>query len=142
MTYLIDTCVISETRQRRQDAGVKAWFESQDPISLYLSAITIGEIENGIQLIGDTKKAKELSKWLSDLETLFGRRILSVNTAVAECWGRMLAENALAGKTRPAIDTLIAATAKVDGHVLVTRNERHMQGLGVEILNPFSNTTS
>ena len=138
MTYLLDTCVISETRAKKPDAGVLAWLSSQSPESLYLSAISIGELENGIRLLGKTKKARELADWLASLESAFGARVLSVNTSVAECWGRLLAESARVGKPRPAVDALIAATAKVDGHVLVTRNERHMQGLGVEILNPFT----
>lgn len=138
MTYLLDTCVISETRAKKPDAGLVEWMSRQDSGSLYISAISIGEIKKGICLLGATKKARELLDWLAKLQTAFGRRILSVNTSVAECWGRLLAENARAGRTRPAIDALIAATAKIDGHVLVTRNERDMQGMGVEVLNPFS----
>lgn len=138
MTYLLDTCVISETRSKKPDSGLVEWMSHQNPDSLYMSAISIGEIEKGICILGNTKRARELSDWLAKLQVAFGRRILSVNASVAECWGRLLAENARVGRPRPAIDALIAATAKIDGHVLVTRNVRDMQGMGVEIINPFS----
>ena len=138
MKYLLDTCVVSETRAKKPNAAVMKWLSRQDPGTLYISAVSIGEIKNGICLLGDTRKARELSKWLDELETSFGPRVLSVNVTVAECWGRILAESSRAGAPRPAIDALIAATARVDNLVLVTRNERDMRGTGVELLNPFA----
>lgn len=137
MMYLLDTCVISETRAKKPNEAVMKWLSSQDPNTLYLSAISIGEIQNGISLLGDTKKAKALAKWLSELEESFGSRVLSVNATVAECWGKLLANCTRSGNTRPAIDALIAATAKVNNLTLVTRNERDMDGTGVKLLNPF-----
>lgn len=136
--YLLDTCVISETRAKKPNPAVMEWLSRQDPNTLFMSAISVGEIKNGIYLLGNTKKAKELSKWLDELVASFGSRVLSVNTAVAECWGVSLAACSRAGTPRPAIDALIAATAKVDNLILVTRNVRDMQGLGVKLLNPFS----
>ena len=136
--YLLDTCVISETRAKKPNPAVMEWLSRQDPNTLFMSAISVGEITNGINLLGNTKKAKELSKWLDELVSSFGSRVLSVNTTVAECWGESLAACSRAGTPRPAIDALIAATAKVDNLILVTRNVRDMQGLGVKLLNPFS----
>ena len=136
--YLLDTCIISETRAKKPNPAVMEWLSRQDPNTLFMSAISVGEIKNGIYLLGNTKKAKELSKWLDELVASFGSRVLSVNTTVAECWGVSLAACSRAGTPRPAIDALIAATAKVDNLVLVTRNVRDMQGLGVKLLNPFS----
>ena len=138
MMYLLDTCIISETRAKKPNPAVMEWLSRQDPNTLFMSAISVGEIKNGIYLLGNTKKAKELSKWLDELVASFGSRVLSVNTTVAECWGVSLAACSRAGTPRPAIDALIAATAKVDNLVLVTRNVRDMQGLGVKLLNPFS----
>ena len=138
MMYLLDTCVISETRAKKPDPAVMEWLSKQDPNTLFMSAISVGEIKNGICLLGNTKKAKELSKWLDELVASFGSRVLSVNITVAECWGVSLAACSRAGTPRPAIDALIAATAKVDNLILVTRNVRDMQGLGVKLLNPFS----
>lgn len=136
--YLLDTCVISETRAKKPNPAVMEWLSRQDPNTLFMSAISVGEITNGINLLGNTKKAKELSKWLDELVASFGSRVLSVNTTVAECWGVSLAACSRAGTPRPAIDALIAATAKVDNLILVTRNVRDMHGLGVKLLNPFS----
>ena len=136
--YLLDTCVISETRAKKPNPAVMEWLSRQDPNTLFMSAISVGEITNGIYLLGNTKKAKELSKWLDELVASFGSRVLSVNTTVAECWGVSLVACSRAGTPRPAIDALIAATAKVDNLILVTRNVRDMQGLGVKLLNPFS----
>ena len=138
MMYLLDTCVISETRAKKPNPAVMEWLSRQDPNTLFMSAISVGEIKNGIYLLGNTKKARELSKWLDELVASFGSRVLSVNTTVAECWGAVLAACSRAGTPRPAIDALIAATAKVDNLVLVTRNVRDMQGMGVKLLNPFS----
>ena len=138
MMYLLDTCVISETRAKKPNPAVMEWLSRQDPNTLFMSAISVGEIKNGIYLLGNTKKAKELSKWLDELVSSFGSRVLSVNTTVAECWGVSLAACSRAGTPRPAIDALIAATAKVDNLILVTRNVRDMHGLGVKLLNPFS----
>lgn len=136
--YLLDTCVISETRAKKPDAAVIEWLSRQPPETLYLSTITIGEIKNGICMLGDTKKARALAEWLNELQATFSPRVLSVNATVAECWGEILAANAKSGNTRPAIDALIAATAKVDNLILVTRNVRDMDGMGVKLLNPFS----
>ena len=136
--YLLDTCVISETRAKKPNPAVMEWLSKQDPNTLFMSAISVGEIKNGICLLGNTKKAKELSKWLDELVTSFGSRVLSVNTTVAECWGAALAACSCAGTPRPAVDEMIAATAKVDNLVLVTLNVRDMQGLGAKLLDPFS----
>ena len=136
--YLLDTCVISETRAKKPDAAVIEWLSRQPPETLYLSVLSIGEIKNGICMLGDTKKARALSEWLNELQATFSPRVLSVNATVAECWGEILAANAKSGNTRPAIDALIAATAKVDNLILVTRNVHDMDGMGVKLLNPFS----
>ncbi len=136
--YLLDTCVISETRAKKPDAAVIEWLSRQPPETLYLSVLSIGEIKNGICMLGDTKKARALSEWLNELQATFSPRVLSVNATVAECWGEILAANAKSGNTRPAIDALIAATAKVYNLILVTRNVRDMDGMGVKLLNPFS----
>ena len=138
MMYLLDTCVISETRAKKPNPAVMEWLSKQDPNTLFMSTISVGEIKNGICLLGETKKARELSKWLAELVASFGSRVLSVNTTGAERWGATLAACSRAGTPRPAVDARIAAPAKVDNLVLVTRNVRDMQGMGVKLLNPFS----
>ena len=136
--YLLDTCVLSETRKKRPDPKVIDWLSRQDPNLLFLSAISIGEIRNGIASLGQTRKARELSGWLTELEKAFAPRILSVNLTVAECWGETLAAAAKEGFPRPPIDALIAACAKVDNMTLVTRNVEDMSHMGIKIYNPFA----
>jgi len=138
MMYLLDTCVISETRAKRPDAAVIEWISRQMPENLYLSVLSMGEIRNGICMLGNTRKAQALSEWLNELKATFGSHVLPVDAAIAECWGETLANCAQSGMTRPAIDALIAATAKVYDLILVTRNVRDMEGTGCKILNPFS----
>lgn len=136
--YLLDTCVLSETRKKKPDPKVMDWLSRQDPNLLFLSAVSIGEIRSGIASLGLTKKARELSAWLTDLEKAFASRILSVNLTVAECWGETMAAAAKAGFPRPPVDALIAACAKVDNMTLVTRNVDDMSHMGVKIFNPFT----
>ncbi|MBW7901795.1 MAG: type II toxin-antitoxin system VapC family toxin [Rhodocyclaceae bacterium] len=136
MSYLIDTNVLSELRRRSADAGVVAWFSQRPPATLYLSVLTLGEIRKGIEGIGDKTRRQSLVDWLeTDLSAFFTGRILSVDAAVADRWGRLTAS---AGRPLPAIDSLLAATALAHDLVLVTRNVRDFAGLPVEIFNPWS----
>ena len=136
--YLLDTCVLSETRKKRPDPKVMDWLSRQDPNLLFLSAISVGEIRNGIASLGRTRKARELSSWLTDLEKAFAPRILSVNLTVSECWGEIMSAAAKEGCPRPPIDALIAACAKIDNMTLVTRNVEDMSHMGIKIFNPFT----
>lgn len=135
--YLLDTCVLSETRNKTPDVRVLKWLSEQNPDLLFVSAVSIGELRHGIALLGNTKKARDLDAWLKDLELAFGTRILSVNATVAACWGELRAKAARAGHPRPPIDALIAATAKVDGLTLVTRNVSDMEYMDVPLVNPW-----
>ena len=135
--YLLDTCVVSETRNKRPNENVIRWLSSRDPNELFISSITLGEIKKGICSLDDTRKASRLQAWLSEIETDFSGRIKSVNVTVAEQWGEIMATAAKNGKPRPPIDALIAATAKVDSLILVTRNVDDMAFMGVKLINPF-----
>jgi toxin FitB len=135
VNYLLDTNIISEVRKgARCDANVARWYEGIEDRSLYLSVLVLGEIRKGIEKARprDAAQARALEKWLGAIAKAFGERVLAVDHAVAEEWGRMGASRPL-----PVIDGLLAATAKVHGIVLVTRNVRDSAGLGVRILNPF-----
>ncbi len=102
---------------------------------MFLSALTLGEIRRGIEGVRprDPAKTAALRRWLDAVARGFGARILPVDTAVAETWGRIGA-----GRSIPVIDGLIAATAIVHDLVLVTRNLGDVEGLGVRTLNPFT----
>lgn len=135
MTWLIDTNIISEVRKGpRCHPAVAAWWSSAEDRDLFLSTLTIGEIRKGVETIRarDPDKARALETWLQAILQAFGQRILSVDAAVAESWGRIAAIRSV-----PVVDALLAATASVHGLVLVTRNATDVAGLGVRVLNPF-----
>ena len=135
MNYLIDTNIISEIRKdSRCDPNVAAWYATIDDDEVYLSVLVAGEIRKGIELARrrDPAKARALERWLREVDAVFGNRILPIDRAVTDAWGRMSAQRPI-----PAVDGLLAATAKVHDMTLVTRNEAHVAGLGATLLNPF-----
>ena len=136
MTYLLDTNVLSETRKRQPAAGVVGWIAATPPDRLHVSVLTLGEIEQGIARVrarGDRQQAAALEGWLRDVETGFEDRVLPVTLPVAAVWGRQQY-----GRPLPVIDALIAATARVHGMTVVTRDVKDFEMAGVQVLNPFS----
>ena len=136
MNYLIDTNIISEIRKNlRCDRNVAAWYASIKDEELYLSVLVAGEIRKGIELARprDPAKAVALERWLKAVDAAFGDRILRIDRAVTEEWGCMSAQRPI-----PVIDGLLAATAKVHGMTLVTRNDADVAELGARVLNPFN----
>jgi toxin FitB len=135
VSYLIDTNIISEIRKgNRCDRNVSAWYASIAEDDLFLSTLVLGEIRKGIEIARarDAAKASALERWLREVEMAFGARVLGVDNAVSDQWGRMSAIRPI-----PVIDGLLAATAAVNGLTLVTRNERDVAGVGATVLNPF-----
>ena len=139
MSYLIDTCCISELVKKKPDSNVVKWFADQDELSLYLSVITFGELRKGIEKLPDSKKKKELNRWVKeDLKHRFKNRIFNIKKEEVDKWGEILATAEKNGKPLPAIDSLIAATALVHDLSVVTRNTQDMEGSGVELINPWT----
>jgi predicted nucleic acid-binding protein len=132
---LLDTNIISEVRKgARCHASVAAWYARVPEGDIFLSTLVIGEIRKGIERVRaiDRAKAEALERWLSAVVEGCAQRILPLDTHAAEEWGRMSAIRSV-----PVIDALLAATAKVNGLTLATRNVAHVQGLGAQVLNPF-----
>jgi predicted nucleic acid-binding protein len=135
VNYLIDTNIISEVRKGSQcDANVARWYENVEDNCLYLSVLVLGEIRKGIEKVRarDRDQARALEKWLTAVRKGFAERVLPIDQAVADAWGHLNARRPL-----PVIDGLLAATAKVHGITLATRNIADVEGLGVQIFNPF-----
>lgn len=135
MNYLIDTNIISEVRKgARCDAHVSAWYASVADEDLFLSTLVLGEIRKGVELARprDPGKAVALERWLREVEAAFNGRMLGIDNAVSDQWGRMSAIRPV-----PVIDGLLAATALTNGLTLVTRNDRDVAGLGATVFNPF-----
>ncbi len=136
MSYLLDTNVISELRKGdRADPSVSTWFAGLAAEEIFLSVLTIGEVRRGVESVRrrDPDSAAALDSWLARLADAHGDRIVPVDRAIAEEWGRMSVPDPL-----PVIDGLLAATAKILGLTLVTRNIADVEGTGVELLDPFT----
>jgi predicted nucleic acid-binding protein len=132
---LLDTNIISEVRKgARCDPNVAAWYASIDDADIFLSVLALGEIRKGVERArsSDSAQARALEKWLDTVVRSFGDRILPVDQAVADEWGRMSARRPVS-----TVDALLAATAKVHGMTLATRNVSDVAGLGAEFINPF-----
>lgn len=138
MNFLLDTCVISELIKVQQNQTVIDWINSCTEDSLFLSSLTIGEIQKGISKLSTSKKKNTLQNWLDkNLFARFNRRILPIDSLVAQKWGEILAVSKKNGFKLPAIDSLIAATAIVNNLTLVTRNTKDMVQSGVSLYNPW-----
>jgi len=136
LSYLLDTNVISELRKgKRGDENVRGWFSELADQEIYLSALTIGEIRRGVENVRrrDPDSATTLESWLARLGEAYRDRILPVDRAIAEEWGRMNVPDPL-----PVVEGLLAATAKVAGLTLATRNVADVERTGVELVDPFS----
>lgn len=133
MSFLLDTNVVSEIRRGR-DPHVRAWANGVEDIDLHLSVMTLGEIRKGIELLRsrDPAQAEVFADWLGELHSRFAERIVPIDAAVAEEWGRL---NAAA--PRNTVDSLIAASARVRGLTVVTRNTGDFEDCGVALINPW-----
>jgi hypothetical protein len=134
MSYLLDTNVISELRKRDPDPHVVAWYSRVTSAEIFVSALTIGEIRLGIERLRrkDGARADLLEQWLRGLRASYGEHIINVDADTAAEWGRLNVPDPL-----PVIDGLLAASAKIHGWTLVTRNTADIARSGVALLNPF-----
>jgi len=135
VSYLLDTNVISELRKgARADNRVREWFEAVEEGDLYLSVVVLGEIRQGVEGVRrrDPKAGARLQRWLAQIIQQHSDRILPIDVAVADTWGRLNVPNRL-----PVVDGMLAATALVFDLTLVTRNTRDVTRTGAKLLNPF-----
>jgi predicted nucleic acid-binding protein len=135
--FLLDTCVISSLRKPQENASLVEWISGVDESDLYLSAITIGELEKGVSRLPESKKKTAVSDWVRHAVTnRFGNRVLPIDAAVAACWGELIGSREKKGKMLPVLDAFIAATAIVADCTVVTRNTQDFEDCGVRLLNP------
>ena len=131
--YVLDTNVISEMRKPKPHGAVAAWVQSVPADRVFLAAVTLAELQTGIELtrVNDPANALEIELWVNALDTRY--RILPMDAICFREWARMI-------RGRPASlyeDAMIAATARVYGLIIATRNERDFAQFGVSVLNPF-----
>lgn len=132
--FLLDTCVVSEGIRPAPDASVRAWWRAQENSTLFISAITAGELRFGVERLPSGRRAAELRAWLDGiLGSGFSGRILPFDAAVAEIWGR----TRVAHPSTEVADSQIAATALAHGMTVVTRNVRDFAFQGLSVFNPW-----
>ena len=135
MSYLLDTNIISETIRSNPNKALISWLDKIPGEALFVSVLSLGEIRKGIEALSDRKRREKLRIWLEhDLPAWFEGRVLPVDLAVADRWGRLLAD---ARRPVPTIDSLLAATALHHELRLVTRNSGDFVYPGLEVINPF-----
>jgi toxin FitB len=138
VSLLLDTSVISELVRKSPHLPVLEWIGAQDETALYLSVVTIGEIEKGIARLPASARKTKLQSWVRrDLAERFGARLLAVDIRAATRWGTLTGESEKRGQPLPVIDSLIAATALVHGFAVVTRNVDDFKRCGVACVNPW-----
>jgi predicted nucleic acid-binding protein len=134
LQYLLDTNILSETRKKHANERVMSFLSAAEPSALFISVLSLGELRKGVALKvqSDPDSAKRLGTWVDGLEFGFADRILGVDAAIARQWGELSAQ-----RSRPVVDTLLAATALVHKLTLVTRNISDVHDLGVKLLDPW-----
>lgn len=138
MNYLLDTCLISELVKPTPNQGVLDWLEAQAEERIYLSVVTLGEIQAGISKLAESRRKIALMTWLENqMLSRFEHRMLPVSPDVAMLWGKKRGEAAAMGTTLPLADSLIAATAMTHGMTVVTRNTSDLQRCGAMTFNPW-----
>ncbi len=139
MSWLLDTCALSEYARRVPAPAVIAWLDEQDEASLFISVITLGEIEKGILKLRNTdpRRSQKLTAWLGKVEQRFAGRILPLDAAALHVWAQIAAHAELAGQPLPVMDGLIMATAQCHGLTVVTRNIQDFS-LYPQVFNPWT----
>jgi len=138
MNYLLDTCVLSEFTRRQPEEKVNPWLERIDEERLFISAITLGEIQRGVERLPDSARKTELLVWMNTaLSERFAGRILAVDGSTMLLWGSLTARLEKLGQTMPVMDSLIAATALQHNLIIATRNQADFFAAGVQLINPW-----
>jgi predicted nucleic acid-binding protein len=138
MNYLLDTCVLSEFTRRRPEKKVIRWLESINEEKLFISVITIGEIQHGIERLPESHRKTELLVWTNNgLVKRFEQRVIPLDMQAMFLWGSLTARLESAGQPMGVMDSLIAATALHSNFILATRNVTDFLPCGVQVINPW-----
>ena len=139
MSWLLDTCALSEYAKKAPAPEVIAWLDEQDEASLFISVISLGEIEKGILKLRktDPRRSQKFTAWLGKLEQRFAGRILPLDAAALHVWAQIAAHAELAGQPVPVMASLLMATAQCHGLTVVTRNVQDF-ALYPQVLNPWT----
>lgn len=135
MSYLADTNAISEFTKKTPNQKVLDWFAAQTEESLFISVITIGEIEKGIAKIADSAGKAKYEVYLKNIILRFDRRILPISLNIGRRWGKLYGTLQKTGRVLPQWDSLIAATALEHNLTIITRNVGDFEDTGAKVLN-------
>ncbi len=139
MSFLLDTNVVSEWVKPRPDAGVVAWLAAVDEDRVFLSVMTFAELRYGIERMAAGGRRRRFEAWLSEeLPLRFEGRVLPIDSAIADAWGKIVALSEAAGRRIGVADAFIAATVEVHGLTLVTRNVSDFAPALKTIVNPWA----
>lgn len=139
MSFLLDTNVVSEWTKPRPNAGVVAWLAEADEDRVFVSVVTLAELRYGIERMAAGSRRRRLDEWLRDeLPLRFEGRVLSIDGAIADAWGKVVARGEAVGRPISVTDAFIAATAEVHGLTLVTRNVSDFESTLNSIVNPWT----
>ena len=139
MSFLLDTNVVSEWVKPRPDAGVVAWLAQADEDRVFISVITLAELRYGVERMPAGARRRRLDEWLGhELPLRFEGRILPIDGAIADIWGRLVARCEALGRPLGASDAFVAATVEAHGLTLVTRNTRDFEPALKSVLNPWT----
>ena len=138
MNYLLDTCVLSEFTRRQPEPRVIDWLNSVDEERLYISVITIGEIQRGIERLPDSHRITELLVWMNGgLLTRFAGRMVAIDAPTMFLWGSLVARLEATGQPMGVMDSLILASALQNNLIIATRNVIDFVPGGVQVINPW-----
>lgn len=138
MKFLVDTNVVSEWVKPRPNEGVVAWMDEVDEDRVFISVVSLAELRHGVERMPSGARRRRLDEWLKEeLPMRFEGRVLLIDRAVAEAWGRIVARCETAGRPISTMDGFIAATAEAHRLVLVTRNVSDFESSVKEMVNPW-----
>ena len=135
--YLVDTAVLSEIIRPEPDPKVDAWFRVQEERNLYVSVVSLGELQRGVSLLPTGKRQSALQRWVDTVIASYADRILRIDLETMIRWGRVTAVLSKQGVNPPLADGLIAVSALARDFTVVTRNVRDFEAFGVKLLNPW-----
>ena len=138
MNYLLDTCVLSEFTRRQPNVRVIDWLNSIEEEKLFISVITIGEIQRGIEHLPDSHRKTELLLWMNnELLTRFAERMITIDASMMFLWGSLFTRQEASGQKMGVMDSLILASALQNNLIIATRNVTDFLPSGVQVINPW-----
>lgn len=136
--FILDTCTVSELNKASPNFGVQHWFDATPTARIFVSVITVGELQRGVELLPNSRRRDALVSWVATFRKTYADRLVGIDEQIALAWGRFSAMRKSAGRPLPTTDGLIAASAAVRDMMVVTRNDADFAGLDIGVLNPWS----